>query len=419
MTANNSLEKIYHNNHNVFILGAGFSVDAGLPTMKDFMAAMRRTLSWASDNNQKQTREDISHVLSLRLSSASAAHRCKINPNNIEDLFSLYDGLSGEGVNTYNRLKMQRAISATLEHCMTENRTSGQALSIYIPPHAKTSLDDKYLSGLLKNRANDKAYVMPLYDAYAVIFSNMYSVGNSSKNDIKNSIISFNYDTLLEESLERIGAKFNIGIASNLDKQISSDYSHISFDEGFPGLQLLKLHGSTNWAISKSDRCETCYDIHVFKTASELFAAQKPLDQLILEPPTWNKGRSAAILQGLWQKAISAIRTATRIYIIGYSLPQSDMHFKYLMAAGLADNISLEEIVYVNPALGNETDNQSLRARLFDTFREEHELEGTIKLLPGKAQDFILAPGGSRHINANLFPFKMYPELDHSLFQQL
>lgn len=35
-----------HNDHNVYILGAGFSVEAGYPVIKDFMNQMRDAAAW-------------------------------------------------------------------------------------------------------------------------------------------------------------------------------------------------------------------------------------------------------------------------------------------------------------------------------------------------------------------------------------
>lgn len=88
-------ESIYHNNHNVFILGAGFSVDAGLPIVKNFIKQMRLAASSGNNSTNREIIEGINGVLQWRLFSGSAAHRCKIDPNNIEELFSLIDGDQG------------------------------------------------------------------------------------------------------------------------------------------------------------------------------------------------------------------------------------------------------------------------------------------------------------------------------------
>jgi len=46
---------------------------------------------------------------------------------------------------------------------------------------------------------------------------------------------------------------------------------------------------------------------------------------------------------------VEALTNATRIVIIGFSIPPTDIHFKYLLAAGLQENISLRKIYCFNP----------------------------------------------------------------------
>jgi len=47
---------------------------------------------------------------------------------------------------------------------------------------------------------------------------------------------------------------------------------------------------------------------------------------------------------------MSQISRATRLIVMGFSMPPTDLHFKYLLAAGLRENISLREILFVNPS---------------------------------------------------------------------
>ena len=68
----------------------------------------------------------------------------------------------------------------------------------------------------------------------------------------------------------------------------------------------------------------------------------------VLVPPTWKKILGGP-LEGIWDAAVHSLETATRIVIIGFSIPPTDMHFKYLLAAGLHKNVSLRQILFVNP----------------------------------------------------------------------
>jgi hypothetical protein len=94
-----------HNDHNVYILGAGFTAEAGLPLIKDFMNRMRDTAAWLEiQGGREREQKAISRVLEFRLRAAAAAHRVPLNVENIEELFSLASASAGEGGDTAKRL---------------------------------------------------------------------------------------------------------------------------------------------------------------------------------------------------------------------------------------------------------------------------------------------------------------------------
>src|SRR5688572_18577411 len=96
-------------NHNVYVLGAGFSKNAGLPILKDFLNEMRSSVNWLKQEGRPEltaTRD----VLLFRKSAASAALRVNMNVENIEDLFSLA-AASGEESDANN---VSNAIAATI-----------------------------------------------------------------------------------------------------------------------------------------------------------------------------------------------------------------------------------------------------------------------------------------------------------------
>src|SRR5437870_11536115 len=74
--------------HNVYILGAGFSKNAGMPVLKDFLNEMRSSVNWLKQE-QRPEYESTREVLLFRKSAASAGLRVSMNVENIEDLFSL------------------------------------------------------------------------------------------------------------------------------------------------------------------------------------------------------------------------------------------------------------------------------------------------------------------------------------------
>jgi hypothetical protein len=53
-------------------------------------------------------------------------------------------------------------------------------------------------------------------------------------------------------------------------------------------------------------------------------------------------------MQPVWKKAVDALKTATRIIVIGYSMPESDAFFKFLLTLGLAENDRLNKLIVVD-----------------------------------------------------------------------
>ena len=79
--------------------------------------------------------------------------------------------------------------------------------------------------------------------------------------------------------------------------------------------------------------------------------------------------------------------------MIGYSIPPTDQHFKYLLAAGLQGNISLRDVVFVNVGLiQSEEEKLKLRNRLFTTLRPELEPK-RVQLKGQLAAQFLLGDG--------------------------
>lgn len=352
-----ALWNVHHNNHNVYILGAGFSVDAGLPVVKDFMQRMRLAYTASSSD----TARDIESVLTWRLATASAALRCKIDPDNIEELFSLIAGARGQdGQSRDNKKTMQHAIVDTLVFCSSSNPCLKKT-RLLLHKGYKKKISEAYLSDKRVNDRDDQ-WDLPIYDAMATVLSGSIYPERSDALPQRNTIITFNYDTVIEDAFERIGVKFNLGLNGAANLGVDSDYESNSWEPDDNTTKILKLHGSVNWKLVGRS-------IVIKKKINSM--RQDQSGQYVLEPPTWDKDRNAEILQPLWNASIDSIRFATRIFIIGYSLPEIDMYFKYLIASGLAQNISLESIVFVNPAVNDPVQFDLLSKRVFRIFREE------------------------------------------------
>jgi len=114
----------------------------------------------------------------------------------------------------------------------------------------------------------------------------------------------------------------------------------------------------------------------------------------MLIPPTWNKVLGA-FLADVWDSAVAALRTATRIIVIGYSIPETDLHFKFLLATGLQDNVSLRKIIFVNP------DSEGVSQRVTSLFRPELRL---VEVVPNDTHN-LFSSGRSLIARPPVSPF--------------
>ena len=144
-------------------------------------------------------------------------------------------------------------------------------------------------------------------------------------------------------------------------------------------IPVLKLHGSINWGRSAKD----ANSLKVFDSYDDLRNV-KAIPELV--PPTWEKIFEKE-LESVWAQAITSLKTATRVIVIGFSMPPTDMHFKYLIAAGLRENLSLPQIVFVNPDQGKAIESRArklLRNSYIEseriTFVKKHLSEFAVRL---------------------------------------
>ena len=72
-------QQVAWNDHNVYVIGAGFSKDAGLPVVDEFFNRTRDSVQWLKDNHFMSEAEAVQRVLHFRLQAAAAALRVDLN----------------------------------------------------------------------------------------------------------------------------------------------------------------------------------------------------------------------------------------------------------------------------------------------------------------------------------------------------
>lgn len=340
------------NDHNVYILGAGFSREAGLPLVSDFLVRMRDSHPWLMSKGRQKEADAVQKVLEFRLEAASAAYWINLDLENIEELFSLASASAGP-VSSH----IPHAIAATLDFATETAEKPPLNLRLenldWVPSASWLTGARKEAPG--KYIANNQVTRYPHHTAKLL---GMFQDGKP-KGD--NTFITFNYDTVLEESLSALQVAFSYGFKK---QSFNRDASARTTDEGNP-LKVLKLHGSLNWARQTSKRGRA---LTLFGTYSDVLKAGYVPE---LVPPTWKKLFHGQ-LGDVWKSAVQSLQTATRVIIIGFSMPPTDMHFKYLIASGLQRNISLRQIKFFSLGI------EEIEARAKLLLRESYIQSGSI-----------------------------------------
>jgi len=326
-----SIPALRANNTNVYLLGAGFSADAGLPTIADFLNQMRDSTDWLAQQGRQAELAAVGAVLEFRHNAAAAGYRVNVDLDNIEDLFSLAAALPQQAVSR----NVQAAIGATLNYSQMRSR----------PPEARMRVSPirgwpitpawRAAARRVSTASSDSEDVeSSVYDYYAAVLAGRTS---STENPNRNVVITFNYDLLLEQALDRLGIPFCYGLGRD---NVTYDSTARSVPEPAGGsLLILKLHGSLNW-FQRED-----HSLVVVGSYDDAIAAS---GHPYLVPPTWEKTVSGPA-RTLWQLALQVLTEASRLIVVGFSFRPGDAHFKYLLAAGLMQNSALRHIVVINP----------------------------------------------------------------------
>lgn len=98
------------------------------------------------------------------------------------------------------------------------------------------------------------------------------------------------------------------------------------------------------------------YKIVRVAPASDIGEAEAVVDTNIYSmpliiPPIWNKQykRHGKIFSELWSQAETAISECHKLYIIGYSFPETDLFAKEMLKRSVANNKNMNRVIIINP----------------------------------------------------------------------
>ncbi len=151
------------------------------------------------------------------------------------------------------------------------------------------------------------------------------------------TILSFNYDTLVEDCLEHAGLVYSYGDRRSLTFVDKS--KERALDKYLVDMEVLKLHGSVNWGVCR-DCTEAPVDADLVNAFNGVFGlgrnvscqfCDKKFLQSSIVPPVETKGAGLHSMKIFWQRAHRAATRAREVLIVGYSLPPADTRAAALM----------------------------------------------------------------------------------------
>lgn len=313
----------------VFILGAGASKQAGAPLMNEFLDTARAL--WKS-GQIGDAAESFKRVFQ-GISELQQVHsKSQLDIQNVESVFAAFEmGKTLKKFGSYSPDQIEDLIKAMRQVIVQTIETTVKL------PVGKEGI---------------RPVAAPPYGKLASL---IHYLREEAKPRTDVSLVTFNYDMAVDYS-------FYVN-------NIHVDYG-LGKDNG--DLPVLKLHGSLNWAY-----CSTCekvipWYLHEFfkKRSWQIFPGDdrryvtlnigSQLDKFthcnsevhkepVIVPPTWNKTEYHQTLSQVWSRAASELSDAENIFVIGYSLPESDAFFRYLYALGTVGKTPLTRFWVFNP----------------------------------------------------------------------
>lgn len=176
-----------------------------------------------------------------------------------------------------------------------------------------------------------------LWNMYSTFLSALY---NDSKTF---SIISFNYDLLIEQCLDDMRMPYGYGRTKDLVFD-SFDRNRKRYQDEID-IDILKLHGSSNWGIcrgcrnsSQGEGLITAFDGPLILTRRKSCpdCGERWLSPGIV-PPIIGKAAEIQPMIDMWKQARKLLRRPREILIIGYSLPATDLEAQSLLREIVSD----------------------------------------------------------------------------------
>ncbi|XDD45239.1 hypothetical protein AB3N60_10980 [Leptospira sp. WS39.C2] len=203
----------------------------------------------------------------------------------------------------------------------------------------------------------------------------------------KDSIITFNWDTLLDKILK----EKSLSQHQRYIEEFTADYERDPNEEylfkspynlynnyDLKG-NLLKMHGSIDWYCCRNTHCKISNKIFILNTPEmnspyKCGECHEQISVMII-PPVLNKSYNLfPVIRKIWNIAARDIEITNHLIIWGYSLPPTDFYSDWLFRQ-IRKGKRLESITIIDPAVFNNSEvnpkiNYPFVRKYYEIFRD-------------------------------------------------
>lgn len=322
-------------NKTVYILGAGFSRPANYPLQSEIIPSLKKLSLMDFASPDVTSEMDASNAAMEFIETAFPG----ASPS-LEDVFTLLDqAIHDEGFYSTNWRNLYD----------TRDSLKKAIWSLYKNKSGSNTKSDFY-NYLAANLIKDRVSVGQSADPF--------------------SVISLNWDTLLEDSLysciEKAKGLRKIDIdyccrTTPLSNRGPHTPSINQKSRGIYNIKLLKLHGSVNWLHCPN--CGLLYTSVGDSTASKYTLASKlecnncatrrykgntsglPILEHFFITPTFLKVFENVHLKMIWHNAYHELSEASEVVFVGYSFPEADYHLRALLKRSLKPSVKISVVL--------------------------------------------------------------------------
>jgi len=333
----------------VFVLGAGFSKDAGFPLQSGILSLITDSEFVGLSDISSEPKPDSPTTRFLRERKELIEFLGRVfhpQEQRLEDIFTLLDQsistrATFAGYKLTDLIRLRDAWVRSILFCLHKRSEEHLAkpASMYV----------RFAEWLIGERVTAGLEGDPI------------------------SVVSLNWDSLLEDSLYRVIHRLRALRRVDVDYCVYTTPldpnpaicphtpSPKQRASGIFNLKLLKLHGSATWL-----RCPNSGLVYtglgMTTPASQLYVVERRSPFMeryrsgpgavvtsILEPyiitPTYSKVFDLPHIQTTWQNAFVELREAHKVIFVGYSLPDADYHLRTLLIRAIRPNAKIRVVL--------------------------------------------------------------------------